>query len=257
MAKQALIWTGMCGLFLYVMLLAWMYGNQRTYIYQPSSVDLANCSQSLGATEINQDGLRGIFWKGGDKIAVVYHGNGGSACDRSLYASLLVEKGYSVFAVEYPGYSGDTEQASKEKILNNVPKVAAFIAAQHPSKVVIIGESLGSGVAAYHASHFSYDRLVLVTPYDSMTEVVQEKVPYLPAKLILTETYDEAVWATHAHDAHIIYGMNDTFIPPHHALTLFASILTPNKTIVGIPDADHVSIYSSPLFTSELLRALE
>lgn len=239
------------------MLLAWMSANQRSYIYQPSKADLSSCAQLLGATAINQGGLRGIFWRGGENIAVVYHGNGGSACDRTLYATLLLDKGYSVFLVEYPGYSNDVVRTSKQEILDTVPKVASFISAQHPNKVVLIGESLGSGVAAYHASHFPYDKLILVTPYDSMTSVVQEKVPYLPAQLILTETYDEAEWAAYVPDAHIIYGINDTFIPPHHAQMLYSSILTSNKTIVGIPDATHVSIYASPLFASELLNALK
>jgi esterase/lipase len=239
------------------MFLSWMYANQRSFIYQPSKADLTSCAQALNATAINENGMQGIFWKGGDKIAVVYHGNGGSACDRTLYSTLLRDKGYSVFSVEYPGYTNSDQQPSIQAILAIVPKVAAFISAQHPTKVVIIGESLGSGVAAYHARLYPYDRLILVTPYDSMTELVQEKVPFLPAKLILTETYDEAAWAAHVPDAHIIYAINDTYIPPRHAQMLYTSIETRNKTIVGIPDANHVTIYSSPLFASELLKTIQ
>jgi esterase/lipase len=54
----------------------------------------------------------------------------------------------------------------------------------------VIGRSLGSGVATYVASKKEVNKLVLITPFDSILNVAQEQYPLYPLMFLLKDTYD-------------------------------------------------------------------
>jgi pimeloyl-ACP methyl ester carboxylesterase len=56
--------------------------------------------------------------------------------------------------------------------------------------VIVVGRSLGSGIAVHVASVRRVARLVLVTPYDSMVGIASGQYPYFPVSLILRDRYE-------------------------------------------------------------------
>jgi pimeloyl-ACP methyl ester carboxylesterase len=63
------------------------------------------------------------------------------------------------------------------------------VAARHP-KVTLLGRSLGSGVAIQVASARAVERLVLVTPYDSLLGIAAHRFPWIPVGWILRDKFE-------------------------------------------------------------------
>jgi hypothetical protein len=62
-------------------------------------------------------------------------------------------------------------------------------------QIIAIGRSLGTGVAVYLAAQREIEKLVLVTPFDSLRSVAQEIYPIYPISLILKESYRSIEYA--------------------------------------------------------------
>jgi pimeloyl-ACP methyl ester carboxylesterase len=126
---------------------------------------------------------------------MVLHGNAGYALHRVYYARgfAALDEGWQVFLFEYPGYGARDGSPSEEAI-----KRAALAALQRlldeddARPVYLVGESLGSGVAAYLAAEYSAQvaGLLLVTPFTSLVDVAAHHYPVLPVRLFLRERYD-------------------------------------------------------------------
>ena len=118
--------------------------------------------------------------------AVIYFG--GNAEDVSQDVPELADAfpDRAIFALHYPGYGGSSGSPTENDIF--VAALALFyqVQAAHPH-VVIIGRSLGTGVATYVASKESVERLVLVTPFDSLGDVASEQFRFLPVRWLLCE----------------------------------------------------------------------
>src|SRR5262249_37557102 len=113
-------------------------------------------------------------------------------------------------------------------------------------RIVVMGRSLGSGVAIWLASQRPLAGLVLVTPFDSITAVAQRHYPYLPVRWLLRPPFDSLsrARAIAAPTPTLIAG-RDAVIPPAHAERLRERWSGPRQWI-EFPDADHDSIAVEP-----------
>jgi pimeloyl-ACP methyl ester carboxylesterase len=75
-----------------------------------------------------------------------------------------------LYLLHYPGYGGAAGRPSETALVADALALFDQVAARHP-RVTVIGRSLGSGVAIQVASARPVERLVLVTPYDSLMEI--------------------------------------------------------------------------------------
>jgi pimeloyl-ACP methyl ester carboxylesterase len=133
--------------------------------------------------------------------------------------------GWSVLSVNYRGY-GHSEGDPGEKALFG-DAVAVFDHALglrdvDPARVVVMGRSLGSGVAVHLASQRPVAGAVLVTPFDSLVEVGARHYPFLPVRLILRHRFDSLASApTLKAPALMIAAERDTVVPAQHARRLY------------------------------------
>src|SRR3989338_7417387 len=108
--------------------------------------------------------------------ALIYFG--GNAEDVSLnlpgFSEAFPE--HAIYLLHYRGYGGSTGQASEEAIRRDALAMFDRVQVEHPHTVVV-GRSLGSGVAVYLASQRPAARLVLITPYDSLQEIAAGQFP--------------------------------------------------------------------------------
>lgn len=241
---------------IYVCFCTFLFLFQKKLIYHPDSRAFESCKYFHLNEMIRENGFRGyIRTTTSKKWAVIYHGNAGNACDRSFYVDILSNHGYSVLLVEYPGYAEDRNPPSLKKILGIVPDVARFVETLSPERIVIIGESLGSGVAAYHAKTQNLDRLVLITPFDSILNVAKKQFRFFPVRWILTENFDTLDWAKDTPSVRILAAENDEVIPNTHAQNLFHNLSTSDKKIAMINAVGHNTIFDSPTFVDALTRS--
>lgn len=121
---------------------------------------------------------------------LAFHGNAGCAVQRAYLArglqSPAVAEAWDVYLLEYPGYGARPGAPSEKVLVEAGLEALEALGAEGRPPTVLLGESLGSGVAARCAALRPgvVDGLFLVTPLTSMVEVGRVHYPYLPGFLV-------------------------------------------------------------------------
>lgn len=129
----------------------------------------------------------------GRPVILFLHGNGDNASGVVTTLPRFVAAGYGVVAPEYRGYDGLPGVPNERGIYRDARAARAWLARQGigADRTILIGYSLGTGIAAQLASEQVPRALVLMAPYSSMVDVVRDRMPWIPGFLV-TERFDTA-----------------------------------------------------------------
>lgn len=179
------------------------------------------------------------------KTIVVFHGNSGNASSREYYQTffnkMICRKNqYRIIVAEYPGFGLNSEQAiTKENFINHARAIMKYVKANYGGKIIVTGESLGTGIASQMASEFEVEKLLLITPYSSIGEVAQSRFWFLPVGLLLKDNYNSKKnLKNYQGDTLILVAQNDLVVPPKFADRLYKSIQNKKQKII-IENASH------------------
>ena len=255
--KRSYIALGFVVLF-YLGFGAYLTLSQESVVYQPWPQDFAACSALEDARRVDHSGTR-MYVKDGERgMVVLYHGNAGSACDRAFYAEQFTAAGYGYALVEYAGYSNDLRQTTHELVRQDVRNTIAYLEEQGVAHVLVVGESIGSGAAAYHTSIAQPDKLLLIAPFTTLPDVAQAHFWYYPAGLLVQNAFDNpTLLSGYARSVTIIHGTSDGVIPHKLGQTLYESLPTENKAFVSIPNHGHNDLFQAQLTWDTLQDFLE
>lgn len=179
---------------------------------------------------------------------VHFHGNG-EALEHLVYLSLSFQRvGVGFFAVEYPGYGLSRDSKVSEAAIYEDAEVALLhlrdTLGVPKDRIVIEGQSLGTGVAVEMAHRGHGSRLVLVSPFTSMVDMARRIVPVLPASLVVRDRFDSASKAAAVSlPALVIHGSDDELIPVDMGRRLAG--LLPHARLVVLAGAHHNDVWSS------------
>ena len=110
-------------------------------------------------------------------------GFGGNAWNAQDVAEYLHElfPDEEIVTFHYRGYAPSQGRPSAQALLADAPLIYDLAVGRvKPKRIVVIGFSIGSGVAAQLAARRPVDGLILVTPFDSLKAVAQSMFPWLP-----------------------------------------------------------------------------
>jgi hypothetical protein len=141
--------------------------------------------------------------------------------------------------LEYPGYGERPGAPSREAF--NAAALQAYrwlLKTYGKEAILVLGESLGSGVASYLGSVADApNHIVLVVPFDRLADVAQESIAFLPVRYLLRDRWDNIDALRSFHGKLDVFGAtHDNVIPVHHARNLAASLPT---SIYHEFDGDH------------------
>ncbi len=212
-----------------------------------------------------QNGYRGCFAspRGQKPLAtvVVFHGNAGAAWHRSFYAKMLVPLNYRVILAEYPGYGGRSGRPSEKIFMQDARETIRLVSELYDGPVYLFGESLGCGVATGIAADtsFSIAGLALLTPWDTLASLAQRLYPFLPARLLLRDRYDNIEnLKNFKAPAAVLLADGDEVIPTRHGIRLYESINGRRRMWV-IKNAEHNTWFhqTSPQVWKEIMEFLQ
>lgn len=189
--------------------------------------------------------------------AVLYLG--GNAEDVSASLPLLAQAfpGHALYLPHYRGYAGSSGTPTETALVADALLLFDKVAAAHP-EVVVIGRSLGSGVAVQVASRRRAARLVLVTPFDSVQALAAQQFPYMPVRWLLRDKYESWRYAPQVKAPTLIVAAGDDEIIPaastHRLLQHFAPGVASMRVIAG---AGHNTISGTQEYVSALQWASE
>ena len=234
---------------LYVAFGLYLYFFQERILFRP---DLAPKEVALPkeAKVMMLDGIEVGFIDNNSSTTLFYFG--GNANNALEALGLFVDLPYNVVTLNYPGYGHSAGKPSQEAIFAAAKKVFEKFQNTHN---ILIGRSLGTGVAAYIAAHHPVDGIVLITPFHSITHLAKLRYPIYPASLLVrhpfaTYRYMQKVTAP----TYIILAEHDDTTPPATLRKLLPHIKNLKK-VITIPGAHHGDILQYPA-TKEALHAI-
>ncbi|WP_211232087.1 alpha/beta hydrolase [Pseudoduganella violaceinigra] len=224
-------------LVVYTAACALVFFRQRSMLYFPQAfeggrvLDLGGGAR-VGATVDERPGPAAVIYFGGNAEAVGY----------SLPELQAVFPGQSLYLMHYRGYGATPGEPTEEGLSADALALYEYVRARHP-QVTLVGRSLGSGVATRLASLRPADRLVLVTPYDSMGEVASHHFRWLPVRLLLRDRYDSAAYAPRINaPTTILAAERDEVIPRTSSEALYRSFRSGVATFHLVPGVGHNDI---------------
>jgi len=159
---------------------------------------------------------------------------------------------HAIYMMEYRGYGHSSGKSSEVGLSEDALAVFDVVASKHRS-MVIVGRSLGSGLATYLATNRSISTLILITPYDSILNVAQSHFPLLPVGLLLRDRYESVANVPNiAARTLIVSAQHDSVIPSAHSERLAAAFSSAVLTKIVVPNTDHNSVANSPEFKRAL-----
>ncbi|KFL34205.1 MULTISPECIES: alpha/beta fold hydrolase [unclassified Sulfurospirillum] len=185
-------------------------------------------------------------------LILYFGGNADDATHFVLHVKVL--QGYDVVAFNYRGYVESTGEPSEQAFFEDALKIYDTYAKGR--KVVVIGRSLGTGVATYLASKRVVDGLVLITPYDSILSLAKLKYPFFPVDLLLKNKFESVNYLplVKAQIA-VIEVEHDTIIPRYH-LEKLLEVMPIKPLHVIFSNTTHGDVLEHPAFTKELQTIL-
>ena len=197
------------------------------------------------------DGLRLNGWwipgTGSPLTLLWFHGNGGNISHRldniTLRHDLL---GTNIFIFDYREYGRSEGRASEEGTYRDGDAAIQYLHGRKdidPTKIVFLGESLGSAVAVEMATRHGCAALVLESPFLSIPEMAKVSLPFLPISSLLQTKYDtlSKIGQVGA-PLLIVHGENDEIVPFQHGQRLFEAAKEP-KEFYSIKRARHNDLY--------------
>lgn len=172
---------------------------------------------------------------------IVFHGNAGTAADRAYYVQALAPLGYRVILAEYPGYGKRPGALGELSFVQDARETLRLAFVQYGGPVLVLGESLGCGVAAALAGQepAMIAGILLFTPWDTLAAVAKSNFPWLPVGWFLNDRYDNvANLQGFSGKIAIIGAEQDEIIPIRHTLNL-SRLLPGKKKLWTIAQAGH------------------
>lgn len=238
---------------LYLTMAAGCTAFQRKMIYYPTVAApgaLDGFAKSKGLERWNTAAGQEIGWKRAALTqpplgrVLITHGNGCCAIQRLDFANPLRESaGMEVFILEYPGF-GDRPGAPSEAAMYAAAE-EGFQALPKTAPVYLIGESLGTGVAAHLAgAHPEVVGVLLFAPFNSLVDVAQHHLKILPASWLMRERFEsEKYLRRYRGPLAIIVGGKDQVIPEKFGRRLFDNYEGP-KRLWQAPLASHNEVHA-------------
>ncbi|WP_373496932.1 alpha/beta hydrolase [Aquiflexum sp.] len=166
--------------------------------------------------------LNGLLFKADSTKGLIFylHGNAGSINGWGYVAEAYTELDYDVFILDYRGYGkSEGKITSQKQLFDDNQMVYDNLKKEYNEQdIIILGYSIGTGMASYLASENTPKRLILQAPYYSLTDLAGQLFPFLPTFILrykfANNEYLENCTVT------IFHGNQDEVIPYESSLRL-------------------------------------
>jgi alpha-beta hydrolase superfamily lysophospholipase len=249
---------------LYALLLAALYFGQERLLFpatslpadyrfridQPfSEVAIPVAGATLHALHVMQSDPRGLVF--------YLKGNGGNVATWTTSVDFWRRVNYDLFILDYRGYGKSTGHIESEAQLHADVRAAYDAIAPHyrGKPVVIVGRSLGSGLAVALARDVAPPLLVLVSPYTSIADAALREYPVAPSFLVRYPLRSDQVIGSVTSPMLLLHGKLDTLIPAADSERLRALARAP-VDLVLVDGAGHNDIQRFPAYLDALAGRL-
>ncbi len=255
--RRVLLALLLLGSLFYLVALVTVALEQRRLIYHPrafSSADADEAALHVRLERWTNSAGAAIGWKrpsptqpARGRVLVAY-GNASYGIGCAHYADeIQAAAAFDVFILEYPGYGDRPGSPGETSLFRAADEALPLLGTNVP--VYLVGESLGSGVAAYLAGTYP-DRVagaMLLSPYNRLADVAQYQMPIFPARVLLLDRFPSEDYLKHYRGpVGVMVDGWDVVVPAKFGLRLYHGYAGP-KRLWEYPRGNHISIGEPPV----------
>jgi hypothetical protein len=252
-------------LIFYILICVVLYFIQEKLIFFPDKLDKNYkflFAQPFEEVDIKTSGgnlLNGLLFKSDSTKGLVFylHGNAGALNSWGEVGKLYTDLHYDVFILDYPGYgkSGGAIN-SQTQLFEDVQAAYNEIKKRYKEEqIVVLGYSIGTGLAAELASA-NYPRLlILQAPYYSLTDMMRHTYPFIPTFLLKYKFQTNKYLKDCKMPVVIFHGNQDEVIYYGSSLKLKKE-MKGNDTLITLDGQGHNGITGNPAYIAAIRAIL-
>ncbi|TCM16899.1 hypothetical protein EDF56_10611 [Novosphingobium sp. PhB165] len=152
----------------------------------------------------------------GKRTVLFFHGNGDNLPGAAKATQRLADAGYGVLLADYRGYSGNPGKPTETGLIRDGEAARAFLETKGVTapSLILMGASLGTGVATRLAHDHAPAALVLVSPFTSLPDVAARMFRWLPVRMLLLDRFESlTVMPGVAAPVLVLHARDDRLIP--------------------------------------------
>ncbi len=192
--KRKVISTIKIGSIIYLALCIFLYFFQEKLIFFPEKLDknyqfkFDNNFDEIFIKTKSGNNLNGLLFKANSAKGLIFylHGNAGNLNNWGELAKTYTNLHYDVFILDYPGFGkSDGSINSQSELFDDIQNAYNEVAARYSEeKIIILGYSIGTGLAAKLASANNPKHLILQAPYYSLTDMMKHTYAIIPTFIL-------------------------------------------------------------------------
>ena len=241
----------------YLLVLIFIYFNQRNLLYHPGDNnyldDKVQFSYKEFLIEVDQDIKLKSWLIEKDlekyKTLVFFHGNAGNLFNRVHKLNELNKLDVNILIISWRGFSGNSGKPTEKNLYQDAQKSIEWLNNKgiKNEKIILYGESLGTGVAVELAQKNIFNSIILESPFTSMAKTAKIYYPYLPVNLLLKDKYDSInkIYKI-TKPILIMHGMKDDIVPYLMGVELFNKANEPKYSFFP-KDDNHMMDFNDEL----------
>jgi len=230
---------------IYVLICAVLFVMQRSFLYFPQPRSPSDHSPKMELK--TNEGIVLVTTReiaGGS--ALIYFGGNGEDVSYNLPMLSKAFPGAALYLMNYRGYGGSAGKPTEASIMSDAENLFDIVYRDHKD-IVLIGRSLGTGVAVHLASERPVKKLILTTPYYSIQELASSQFRFFPIRWLLLDKYESWKYSPKVTaPTVIVQAGKDEVIPSDSTAKLFATFQTGIAKLKVISGDGHNSISEFP-----------
>ena len=228
-ALAAVLYLALCGL---------LYAKQDQLLY-PGTSDLNPAGFTSFRIQSGSATLKIWALHADAGPALLYFGGNGEDLGADLADFDQAFPDRAIYFMNYRGYGGSTGSPSEAALIADAQATYDVIRKTH-DKIAIMGRSLGSGVAVGLAATREVEKVVLVTPFDSIANVAAARFSWAPVRWLIKDAFDSVkrMAAVRAPVLAVI-AERDESIGRAHSDALLAAIPATLRHSIVVPNGTH------------------
>ncbi|WP_136805881.1 alpha/beta hydrolase [Desulfosediminicola flagellatus] len=236
----------------YIALCTLLYSMQRSLLYYPT-LPVTTPEAEPFLMHNGEELLRVWHVERPGQDALIYFGGNAEDVAVNIPQFKRLFPNHSLYLLNYRGYGGSSGKPTEAGLHSDAQALYSLVQKEH-NNITLMGRSLGTGVAVNLASIKKIERLILVTPYDSIVNVAAGIYKFIPVHALLKDTFDSVSHADKLKNPVLILIAEHDELVPRKRTDNFVAALNPNITNVQvINDTDHNSICTSPEFEQDIV----
>ncbi len=245
---------------IYLIFLSILYNFQRSLLYHPTENNYQGDKLTVEIEKVKiltEDNIELSAWyhkkKSGDYKTILYfHGNAGTLENRIHKINHFKDMEINFLLISWRGFNGNDGKPTEQGLYLDAKSAIKWLSNKGigEEKIIIYGESLGSGVATEISQNKNFAGVILESPFTSMIDAGKSRYPIFPISLLLKDRYESDKKIINIKSPILImHGEADKIVPFRMGKKLYELANQPKYSYFPKYD-DHMMEYNENLINS-------